>query len=188
VGVRNDSITFFVGSVFFTSAGFLQYLESVAASGPSARGWGRVFAYRPRQIDWWASGIQLVGTVLFNISTATAIRTDLSTQAAHHHIWRPDALGSVCFLVASGMAWFEVCHGWTAWSPGDPSWWIVALNLTGSIAFGASAVAAYIVPSTGQLLNVELSDLGTFVGALCFLAGAVLLLPERTAGPAVAPP
>ena len=100
----------------------------------------------------------------------------------------PDALGSVCFLVASGMAWFEVCHGWTAWSPGDLSWWIVALNLTGSIAFGASAVAAYIVPSTGQLLNVELSNLGTFIGALCFLAGALLLLPERTASPAVPPP
>jgi hypothetical protein len=188
VGVRTDSITFFVGSVFFTSAGLLQYLESVAAGGPSARGWGLVLAYRPRQIDWWASGIQLVGTVLFNISTANAIRANLSPQAAHHHIWRPDALGSVCFLVASGMAWFEVCHGWAAWSPGDLSWWIVALNLIGSIAFGASAVAAYIVPATGQLLNVELSNLGTFVGALCFLAGAMLLLPERTASPAVPPP
>ena len=128
------------------SAGFLQYLESVTTSGPSASGWGLVLAYRPRQIDWWASGIQLVGTVLFNISTANAIRANLSAQAAHHHIWRPDALGSVCFLVASGMAWFEVCHGWAAWSPRDLSWWIVALNLTGSIAFGASAVAAYIVP------------------------------------------
>ena len=188
VGARNDSITFFIGSIFFTSAGFLQYLESVTTSGPSASGWGLVLAYRPRQIDWWASGIQLVGTVLFNISTANAIRANLSAQAAHHHIWRPDALGSVCFLVASGMAWFEVCHGWAAWSPRDLSWWIVALNLTGSIAFGASAVAAYIVPSTGQLLNVELSNLGTFVGALCFLAGAMLLLPERTAAPAVPSP
>jgi hypothetical protein len=42
-------------------------------------------------------------------------------------------------------------------------------------------VGAYVVPSTGQLRNVELSNLGTFVGALCFLGGAVLLLPERTA-------
>jgi hypothetical protein len=54
------------------------------------------------------------------------------------------------------------------------------LNLVGSIAFGVSAVASYIVPATGQLRNVELSNLGTFVGALCFLIGAILLLPERT--------
>ena len=43
-----------------------------------------------------------------------------------------------------------------------------------------SAVAGYISPSTGQLHNAELSNLGTFIGALCFLAGALLLLPERT--------
>ncbi len=54
------------------------------------------------------------------------------------------------------------------------------MNLGGSIAFGASAVASYIVPETGQLLNVTLTNLGTFVGAVLFLAGAVLLLPERT--------
>ena len=56
----------------------------------------------------------------------------------------------------------------------------MALNLLGSIAFGASAVASYVVPATGSLRNVELSNLGTFLGALCFLVGAVLLLPERT--------
>jgi len=40
-----------------------------------------------------------------------------------------------------------------------------------------------VVPATGQIRNAELSNLGTFVGALCFLAGAVLLLPERTEPP-----
>ena len=143
-------------------------------------GWGRVLFFGPRQIDWWASGIQLIGTVFFNVSTANAVRIDLSISAASHHIWRPDALGSVCFLVASGLAWFEVCHGWGSWSPRNLSWWITLLNLVGSVAFGISAVAAYIVPATGQLWNVELTNLGTFVGALCFLAGAILLLPERT--------
>jgi hypothetical protein len=51
------------------------------------------------------------------------------------------------------------------------------------VAFGVSAVAAYVVPDTGKLLDVELSNLGTFVGALCFLGGALLLLPERTLPP-----
>ena len=55
-------------------------------------------------------------------------------------------------------------------------------NLVGSVAFGVSAVAGFIIPSTGELAHAELSNLGTFVGALCFLAGAVLLLPERTEG------
>ena len=153
-------------------------------TGGTPHGLGRVLVFRPRQIDWWASAIQLVGTLYFNVSTGNAVRLDLSAQAAHQHVWRPDAVGSVCFLVASGLAWFEVCHGWAAWSPRSLAWWITLLNLIGSIAFGASAVAGYIVPTTGQVRNAELSNLGTFVGAVCFLAGAILLLPERTEAPA----
>jgi hypothetical protein len=183
VGVRADSTTFFVGSLFFTTAAFLQYRESVDAGiGRKARGWRRVFTMQWHQIDWWASGIQLVGTLYFNVSTGNAVRIDLSAAAAHQHIWRPDALGSACFLVASCLAWSEVCHGWVAWSPGLISWWITGLNLIGSIAFGGSAIAGYIVPATGKIWNAELSNLGTFVGALCFLAGGMLLLPERTEG------
>jgi hypothetical protein len=184
VGTRVDAVTFFVGSIFFTAAALLQYRESVdAAAGGTAHGWARVFTYRPDHIDWWAGAIQLVGTVYFNVSTGAAVSADLSSQAARHHVWRPDAVGSVCFLIASALAWCEVCHGWGTWSPGNIAWWITALNLVGSVAFGCSAVASYIVPATGAIWNVELSNLGTFVGALCFLAGALLLLPERTADP-----
>ena len=50
------------------------------------------------------------------------------------------------------------------------------INLAGSVAFGISAVAAFVIPSSGDVLNAELSNLGTFVGALCFLAGAILML------------
>jgi hypothetical protein len=41
-------------------------------------------------------------------------------------------------------------------------------------------VAGYISPVTGELRNAERANLGTFVGAVCFLVGALLLLPERT--------
>ena len=43
VGTTTDSVTFFIGSLFFTAAGFLQYRESVDAGlrGP-AHGWGKV--------------------------------------------------------------------------------------------------------------------------------------------------
>ena len=181
VGARPDAVTFFIGSLFFTTAGFLTYREAVDAGpetqNPSHR---RFFVYQPSRIDWWATAVQLAGTLFFNISTGNAVRENLSAQAANQHVWRPDAYGSICFLVASALAWFEVCHGWTGWQPRTWSWWITLLNLVGSIAFGVSAVAGYINPSTGQLHNAERSNLGTFIGALCFLVGALLLLPERT--------
>jgi hypothetical protein len=81
--------------------------------------------------------------------------------------------------VSSWLAWAEECHGPFAWKPSRISWQITALNLVGSVAFGVSAVASYVTAS-GQLLSEALTNLGTFVGALCFLAGAILLLPERT--------
>jgi hypothetical protein len=181
VGTSADAVTYFVGSLFFTSASFLSYREAVDAApealNPARR---RFFVYQPGRIDWWATAVQLVGTVYFNVSTGVAMVTDLSAQTAHQHEWRPDAIGSVCFLVSSVLAWYEVCHGWLAWRPRSYSWWITLLNLVGSIAFGISAVAGYINPVTGQVHNAGRADAQTLIGALCFLIGAVLLLPERT--------
>jgi hypothetical protein len=191
VGARWDAVTFFIGSLFFTAAGFLTYREAVDAGPPEPGGIRRrFFVFQPRRIDWLATAVQLAGTLFFNISTGNAVRVDLSAQAAHQHVWRPDAVGSVCFLVASALAWFEICHGWTAWRPRSWSWWITLINLIGSVAFGVSAVAGYISPATGQLRNAERSNLGTFIGAVCFLVGALLLLPERTeeTNPAVTVP
>ncbi|MGO9144686.1 MAG: hypothetical protein ACLP70_25090 [Streptosporangiaceae bacterium] len=180
-GARWDAVTFFIGSLFFTAAGFLTYREAVDA-GPqrSDAARRRFFVFQPRRIDWWATAIQLAGTLYFNISTGNAVRVDLTAQAAHQHVWRPDAVGSICFLVASSLAWLEVCHGWAAWQPRSWSWWVTLANLIGSVAFGVSAVAGYINPATGQLHNAERSNLGTLIGAVCFLVGALLLLPERT--------
>ncbi len=182
VGTRWDAATFFAGSLFFTAAGFLSYREAVDA-GPQPPGATRrrFFVFQPGRIDWWATAVQLAGTLYFNVSTGNAIRVDLTAQAANQHVWRPDAVGSVCFLVASALAWFEVCHGWAAWRPRSWSWWITLANLIGSVAFGVSAVAGYISPATGQLRDAERSNLGTLIGAVCFFIGALLLLPERTA-------
>ena len=51
--------------------------------------------------------------------------------------------------------------------------------MTGSVAFGASAVASYVVPDSGLPRNATLVNIGTFAGALCFLLGAYLLLPRH---------
>ncbi len=189
VGAVADAVTFFIGSLFFTSAGFLQYREAVDAAPPRPGApRGKVFVFRPSQIDWLATGIQLVGTLAFNISTAAAIWAAPGTAQARHHVWRPDVGGSACFLIASGLAWFEVCHGWVAWRPRSLAWWVTALNLAGSVAFGFSAVASYVIPGTTQLLSEPVTNLGTFVGAVCFFAGAVLLLFERTEAAPAPPP
>jgi hypothetical protein len=55
---------FFTGSLFFTSAAYLQYLQSINAAGaPGEPPRRRLLAWQPGRIDWWACGIQLVGTV-----------------------------------------------------------------------------------------------------------------------------
>ena len=191
LGTTPDNITFFIGSIFFTTASFLQYAE-VAYAPTTVDGvrQGRarsLLRIRHGRIDWWAAGIQLLGTLWFNRTTLSALLVGLGASPGHHPIWRPDVLGSICFLVSSWLAWVEECHGPFAWRPSRLSWWITSLNLVGSVAFGVSAVASYVT-SSGQLLSVALTNLGTFVGAVCFLAGALLLLPERTLeGPSVEP-
>ena len=59
--------------------------------------------------------------------------------------------------------------------------WIAVANMCGSVAFGAAAVASYVVPDSGALRNAMVVNLGTCLGALCFLAGAYLLLPRSPA-------
>jgi hypothetical protein len=191
LGVSADNATFFVGSIFFTSAAALQYLETVnadpVAGAPGPRRRVAVLTWEPRRADWWASAVQLFGTLWFNVSTFAALLDGLDADQTARLVWRPDAYGSVCFLVASALAWLEVGHAWTCWRPASLSWWIALLNLVGSIAFGVSAVAAWVVPDSGQPVNAQLVNLGTFVGALCFLTGGLLLLPERTRSSAALP-
>src|SRR6185312_15723146 len=184
VGARPDALTFFIGSLFFTSAGFLQYREAVDAA-PRRPGAARrkVFVFLPSQIDWQATAVQLVGTLEFNVSTFAAIFAAVGTAQARHHVWRPDVFGSACFLVASVLAWFEVCHGRTAWRPRSLAWWITGVNLLGSVAFGFSAVARYVIPGSTELLRVPVTNLGTSIGAVLLLFERTEELPAVTAAP-----
>ncbi len=89
-------------------------------------------------------------------------------------------VGSICFLVASWLAFSEVMSGaW--WKPQrDLGWAISVLNLVGSVAFGVSAVAARYLRSAGEVANLALVNIGTFAGATCFLVGAALLPVESS--------
>jgi hypothetical protein len=41
----------------------------------------------------------------------------------------------------------------------------------------ASALASYVLPTTGEYINSRLSIGGTLFGAVCFLLGAILMFP-----------
>jgi hypothetical protein len=130
------------------------------------------------------TAIQLLGTVFFNVTTFTALDAALSPKRADLVVWTPDALGSICFLVASELAFAEAGHAWLSWRPRSMGWRIAAINLLGSVFFGISALAGWVEPATGDLVNAALDTSGTFWGAICFLAGAVLLLaPEPAPAP-----
>ncbi len=86
-------------------------------------------------------------------------------------------LGSVCFLVASHAALMEVSHHVWSWQPRVLSWNITTINMLGSVLFMVSAVASFVEPGPA-LAAPWLANFGTFAGALCFLAGAYLLIPE----------
>jgi hypothetical protein len=167
VGSGADGVTFFVGSIFFTSASALQL-----AATP-----------REQRADWWACVIQLAGTLFFNISTFDAMNDALDTAAENRLVWTPDVFGSICFLVASWLAYSvrrRARH--------DADWWIAVVNLAGSVAFGVSAVAAFVVPSTGTELDLAAANWTTSLGAAGFLAGALLMMRSPEGEVAVSSP
>jgi hypothetical protein len=190
VGSAVDGVVFFIGSIFFTSAATLQYLEAINADrGPRlvAERELRLLTVEPARIDWWSCAVQLAGTVFFNVSTFHALESGLETTEYNRLVWTPDALGSVCFLVSGVLAYLEV--GGVSWRPRRAlEWWIAAVNLVGCVAFGISAIASYVVPATGSALDLAAANSWTALGALCFLIGALLLLPEGAASRASATP
>jgi hypothetical protein len=52
---------------------------------------------------------------------------------------------------------------------------MAAVNLAGCVFFGVSAIASYVVPKTGSVLDLAAANWNTALGALCFFIGAVLL-------------
>jgi hypothetical protein len=185
VGPRIDAVVFFVGSLLFTSAAALHWLETINADpGPASRvGRLKIVTFEPRRIDWWSSGVQLVGTMFFNVTTFRALQTSIESTSYDALVWRPDALGSICFLVSGYLAYVEVSGRLLAPPKRTLESRIVTVNLLGCIAFGIAAVASYVVASTEAMISAAVTNLCTSLGALGFLIGALLLLPESSQAP-----
>ena len=178
------AVIFFIGSLFFTSAAYLQFLEAINVADTSekvqAGGKNRAiyFAWEPDRIDWWSTITQLVGTLYFNFSTFNAMRMNLSIHKIDRLVWSADFLGSVLFLVSSSLAYGEVASALTRPKLKSLTWWIVLSNLLGSVAFGISAITSFILPSEGTMINANVTNLTTAIGGACFFVGALLQLLE----------
>jgi len=170
VGPRTDALVFVLGSVLFTVAAALQ-LRLASGHG------------RARGIDWWSSAVQLLGTLFFNATTVRALSNTLASPSYDRLVWRPDALGSVCFLVSGGLAYVAVAGGLARRAPASREGVVAAVNLFGCVAFGLSALAGYVLPGTDTELNEAVANATTALGALGFLVGSLLILP-RGAEPA----
>jgi hypothetical protein len=194
VGATADGVTYFVGSIFFTAASFAQLVQAqtpamtiVDADSESTRAQVRLWAWLPHDRNWLAAITQFPGTLFFNISTLAALAHNATAKQEDRRVWRPDLYGSTLFLVASVFAILAVGR-FLSLQPRPFPWRIAWLNMIGSILFMISALASYVLPTTGDLINSPVSVAGTLLGALCFLIGAILMFPAwrhvvRTAQP-----
>jgi hypothetical protein len=173
VGPVADAITFFVGSLLFTAGGALQVWLAMPDRRDAAAG----------KAAWQAAAIQFAGTLFFNATTFRALHTALSSSAYDRLVWRPDAFGSICFLV-SGLIAYRASprRGWWPMR-GSAGWWQPGLNLSGCVLFGFAAVAGYVVPSSGSMLDLGAANWTTAAGAVCFLACAIPGLGTRSQVP-----
>jgi hypothetical protein len=166
VGPKADAITFFAGSILFTAGGAVQ--TSMAFAERHSPGAGRA--------AWWAAVVQSAGTLFFNVTTFAALHTTLSNPQYDRLVWRPDAFGSICFLVSGTIAYRASPRHGLLPARGEAGWWEPALNLLGCILFGISAVAGYAVPDSGSVRDLAAANWNTAAGAACFLACAVATL------------
>jgi len=159
VGAKADAIVFFAGSIFFTAAALFQALQS---TGP----------------DRLPSLIQFAGTIFFNVSTFRSMRSAFSDSQIDRLIWAPEAVGSACFLFSGVIAYRSVRAAGDA-ARNSTEWRIAAINLAGCGLFAISSAASYVVPKTGNALDLAAANWTTGLGALCFLIGSILLIRDR---------
>jgi hypothetical protein len=160
VGQGADGVVFFAGSVFFTFAAGLELREATLRLGR--------WASNP---SWWSAALQFAGTLLFNVNTFDAMRDGLDTHQQNRLVFAPDLFGSACFL-ASGLLAYRVATG--------AETRMAAVNLTGCVLFMISALASFVVPSSGSVLDLAAVNWCTALGALCFFVGALMLLPRKS--------
>jgi hypothetical protein len=162
-GAGAANVACFVGSWLFTSAAWIQLVRSGPKGG----------------VEWLSAATQFAGTVLFNVSTGASVWAH-AVSMERRLVWAPDATGSFAFLASAALGIVAVSAQVGYWVPRSRDWQAQWVNMIGCLAFGASAVGAF-VHETGTDADEGLANVGTFIGALCFLAAALIVLPRSRA-------
>jgi hypothetical protein len=96
VSAKVISSIYFIGSLFFTSAGYLQYVQASSASGTGEHVAYQWFGVKPHGLGWWAAAVQLLGTLFFNVTTF---------RGTEHGVHRAPAEPA---SVVSGLLWLDL--------------------------------------------------------------------------------
>lgn len=207
---------YFAGSVFFTGGAAAQLYETARAgrevqsserpmrratlrtAEPTGRPVHRLLILIPGRLDWNAAVVQLTGTLLFNINCFFGMSMSLTQLQHDMRVWVPSTVASVCFVVASRLAFLEAMGARFAWRPSRLEWWIVTGSLLGSWGFLLSSIAGFflggdlsavvtgVLGPHGEVLWLEYAVDGVLLaGSLCFLFGTYLMIPESLAGGAL---
>ena len=174
---------YFAGSIPFTMAAYLQLFQAANVAPfeiPHAETSERfhVFGWKPHDAGWLSCALQFVGTILFNFNTFDAMIPSLTWFEEDLVVWAPNIIGSILFLASGYLAFIETCHGYRGWQPRSISWWVVLINLLGCVGFLISALFSIFLPGPPDAAMVTLAVAFTLQGAVCFLFGSLLMLPE----------
>jgi hypothetical protein len=179
---------YFAGGLFFNTGGYVSLLQAINAprgvdvSGFPEYGPWRWWSWEPDRIDWLSAFVLLAGTVAFGINLLDSFLQGLTVQQVNRLIWAPDMVGCILFLISGHLALVEAGHPNRFRPRADLGWWVAALNQIGSVLFFVSGVAAFIRPETSMVVNEEIANWGTLLGALCFAIGGVVQAFERPSG------
>ena len=191
--VSTIDLVFLCGGFFFSTGGYASIVQeinsprSIDADGSLAETRWRWWAYEPMRPGWVSAFVLFVGTLAFAISLVDVFLSSLSTKQQDHLIWAPEMIGCVLFLVSGHVAIEEICHGRFRLMPRSLGWWVVTVNQLGSILFFLSGLAAYVRPATDEVINTDLMNWGTALGAFCFSAAGIAQLFERPDKPGKPP-
>ena len=186
-------LVFLCGGFFFSTGGYASIVQeinsprSIDADGSLAETRWRWWAYEPMRPGWVSAFVLFVGTLAFAISLVDVFLSSLSAKQQDHLIWAPEMIGCVLFLVSGHVAIEEICHGRFRLMPRSLGWWVVTVNQLGSILFFLSGLAAYVRPVTDEVINTDLMNWGTALGAFCFSAAGIAQLFERPDKPGKPP-
>jgi hypothetical protein len=184
-GPRLAAAVFMAGGVFFTTGGYASVLQVAnAPRGAEPDGVMRAPEWRwwssePGRLDWASAVALFVGTLYFGASLAVALVGDLTDAQQHRLVWAPEFVGCLLFLLSGHLALTEMHRDRPRGRRADLGWWIVVVNQLGSALFMASAVAAFVRPSTGDELAVGVANWTCFTGAVCFAVAGVMQERER---------